>query len=173
MLSDTPNGPAPASVHAEILLAWLQDGEELALLDAREQGVYFESHLFHAASVPLSSLELDLEPLVPRKSTRMVWCDRSGAADGLAATAARRAAALGWNNCHVLEGGIDGWAANGGELYAGINVPSKAFGEFVEHTYDTPRIPAPELQQLLDADEDGEPGGCAGKRDDGVAARRS
>jgi rhodanese-related sulfurtransferase len=154
MLSDADQQTTPRSVNAETLLAWLQDGDELALLDAREQGVYYESHLFHAASVPLSSLELNLGPLVPRSDTRTVWCDQSGATDGLAAVAAQRAAALGWTNCHVLEGGIDQWAASGGELYAGINVPSKAFGEFVEHTYDTPRIPAPKLQELLESDED-------------------
>ena len=34
-----------------------------------------------------------------------------------------------------------------------MNVPSKAFGEFVEHTYDTPRIPAAELAALLDSDD--------------------
>jgi rhodanese-related sulfurtransferase len=53
-----------------------------------------------------------------------------------------------------LQGGTGGWASNGGELYAGVNVPSKAFGEFVEHTYDTPRIPAAELKALIDANAD-------------------
>ena len=35
-------------------------------------------------------------------------------------------------------------------MYAGVNVPSKAFGEHVEHTYGTPRLPAAELKALLD-----------------------
>ncbi|MEM7324485.1 MAG: rhodanese-like domain-containing protein [Actinomycetota bacterium] len=142
------------SVDAGTLAAWLLDGDELAVLDAREQGVYYRSHLFHAASVPLSQLELVLPSLVPRTNTRVVWCDADGAVDGLAASAAARAAELGWTNGHVLDGGTAGWAATGGELYAGVNVPSKAFGEHVEHTYDTPRIPAAELQAMLDEGRD-------------------
>src|SRR5213075_3350361 len=39
-----------------------------------------------------------------------------------------------------------GW---GGELFSGVNVPSKAFGEFIEHHYNTPRMPAAELQKLI------------------------
>ena len=132
------------------LSEWLVDGEELALLDAREQGAFSERHLFHAAGVPLSQFELVFEALVPRRSVRMVWCDDDGAPDGLAARAAAKAASFGWTNIGLLTGGIDAWAANGGEVYSGVNVPSKAFGEFVETTYDTPRITADELKSLLD-----------------------
>ena len=134
----------------------LIDGGELALLDAREQGVYFQSHLFHAACVPLSQLELVLEDLVPRRSTPIVWCDADGTAGGLADRAAARATELGWTDCSVLGGGTAAWAADGGELYSGVNVPSKAFGEYVEHTFDTPRMPATEVKGLLDAASRGE-----------------
>ncbi|MGB5756417.1 MAG: rhodanese-like domain-containing protein, partial [Acidimicrobiales bacterium] len=150
MLNEQSAGPAPM-ISAETLSDWLLDGDELALVDAREQGVYFDSHLFHAACVPLSQLELLLDQLVPRRTTRMVWCD-DGVGD-LAVRAARRAGELGWSNCSVLDGGTAAWAEMGGELYAGVNVPSKAFGEFVEHTYGTPRIPAAELKALLDRGE--------------------
>jgi len=134
----------------------LADGSELALLDAREQGVYFQSHLFHAACVPVSNLELVLEDLVPRRSTPIVWCDANGADGGLANRAAARAAELGWTDNTVLAGGVDAWAADGGELYSGVNVPSKAFGEYVEHTFDTPRLPATEIDALLQASARGE-----------------
>lgn len=131
-------------------------GGEVALLDAREQGVYHRSHLFHAACVPMSQLELVLADLVPRRSTPIVWCDDDGAAGGLAERAAARAAALGWTDTTVLTGGAAGWAAAGGELYSGVNVPSKAFGEYVEHTFDTPRLPAAEVNSLLEAADRGE-----------------
>lgn len=134
-------------VSAADLRAWLTDGSELALLDAREQGVYFRSHLFHAACVPLSCLELDLPRLVPRRDTLIVWCDDG---EGLAERAAAKAAELGYSQCRVLNGGINAWAESGGELYSGVNVASKAFGEFVEHAYGTPRIPASELKAMLD-----------------------
>lgn len=139
-------------VGAAALMEWLLDGAELALLDAREEGVFFDSHLFHAACVPLSQLELLLPTLVPRATTRIVWCD-DGTED-LAVRAAAKATELGWSECHVLDGGTAAWAANGGELYAGVNVPSKAFGEYVEHTFDTPRIPAAELNELLGSGQD-------------------
>jgi len=130
------------------LAAWLADGDELALLDARETGAYSDEHLFHAVNVPLSQLELHLEALVPRRATRMVWTD-DGHSD-LAARAARKSTEAGWTNVSVLHGGNQAWAAAGGELYSGVNVPSKAFGELIEHRHDTPRISAEELQALVD-----------------------
>lgn len=146
-------------VDVATLRTWLADGQELALLDAREQGVYFRSHLFHAASVPVSQLELVLETLVPRRGTRIVWCDdgepsaSAGDGRGLAELAAERATAWGWANCSVLDGGTRAWAESGGELYSGVNVPSKAFGELVEHRYGTPHLSATELKARLDAHE--------------------
>ena len=136
------------AVDAEVLADWLVDGDELAVLDAREQGVFLDGHLFHAACVALSSLEFTLPTVVPRRSTRMVWCD--GGNDDLATRAAERAAGMGWTNGHVLTGGVDAWAASGREVYRGVNVPSKAFGEHVEHTYGTPRLPAADVKQMLD-----------------------
>jgi rhodanese-related sulfurtransferase len=141
-----------ATIDTATLADWLVDGDELAVLDAREQGVFLESHLFHAACIPLSHLELLMPPRVPRLDTRVVWCD-DGSSD-LAARAAMRAAELGWSNGVVLEGGSPAWEADGRELYAGVNVPSKAFGEHVEHTYGTPRMPAAEVKQLIDSAAD-------------------
>ena len=49
----------------------------------------------------------------------------------------------------VLEGGIDAWERAGFVLFSGVNVPSKAFGEYIEHESGTPNIAAAELEQLL------------------------
>ena len=142
------------TVDASTLRAWLQDGDEIALIDPREQGVYYRSHLFFAISVPLSRLELMIGDLVPRRGTRIVIVDDShGGADSLADRAARRLRTLEYTNLYILDGGNAAWQADGGELFSGVNVPSKAFGEFVEHSYDTPRIPADELKSLIDQDE--------------------
>lgn len=141
-------------IDSATLMTWLLDGDELALLDPREEGVFYTGHLFHAACVPLSALELELERRVPRRSTRIVWCDAGdGDAAGLAQRAMERAAVLGWTNQCLLDGGLAAWSAAGGEIYEGVNVPSKAFGEFVEHTWDTPRIPPAELERLIDDGE--------------------
>ncbi|MEM9563880.1 MAG: rhodanese-like domain-containing protein [Actinomycetota bacterium] len=147
---------SPDDLRRRLVAIGRGDGGELALLDAREQGVYHRSHLFNAACVPLSNLELLLGDLVPRRSAPIVWCDDDGADDGLAVRAAARAAELGWTDVAVLVGGNDAWAAGGGELYSGVNVPSKAFGEYVEHTFDTPRLPATEVKALLDGAERGD-----------------
>ena len=140
------------TVEPDELADWIVDGGELAVLDAREQGVFLSGHLFHAACVPLSHLELQLPIVVPRPGTRIVWCD--GGSDDLAERAAARAAQLGWVDCSVLDGGTRAWAASGRELYAGVNVPSKAFGEHVEHTYGTPRLPAADVKAMLDRGDD-------------------
>ena len=129
----------------------LGDGRELALLDVREEGVFAKGHLLTAACVPLSRLELRLDALVPRRATRVVLCDDDG-------SLAQRAAALmrrhGWRHVSVLAGGAPGWRLAGYELFSGVYVPSKAFGEYVEHACGTPRISAAELKAKLDAGED-------------------
>ena len=138
-------------VRAEKLKEWLSDGDEIALLDVREQGQYGERHLFFAVSLPYSRFELGLSALVPNPSTRLVLCDN---AEGVADRAAARAATLGYRNVHVLAGGVEAWGSAGYTLYAGVNVPSKAFGELVEHERHTPRVTAQDLQTLRESGDD-------------------
>ena len=128
---------------AKTLKAWLSDGGEIALLDVREHGRYGEGHLFFAVPLPYSRFELGLPALVPNPRVRLVLCDDG---EGVAERAAKRAAALGYGNVHVLAGGTAAWKAAGYTLYAGVNVPSKAFGELVELERHTPRVTAEELQ---------------------------
>ncbi|HJY76008.1 MAG TPA: rhodanese-like domain-containing protein [Burkholderiales bacterium] len=120
---------------------------ELALLDVREQGVHYRGHPFFACSAPLSRLELMIRDLVPRAAAPVVVLDAGG--DGLAEKATERLASMGYSDVSVLDGGCAGWQAAGGELFSGVNVPSKAFGEFVEHRYDTPRISANQLHEWV------------------------
>ena len=126
-------------------------GGELAILDVREEGVHARAHLFLATSAPLSQLELRIGRLVPRLATRIVLVDDDERLAQRAACVLRR---LGYRDLHVLAGGHAGWKAAGYELYSGVHVPSKAFGEHVEHHDDTPRIAAAELKAKLDAGED-------------------
>ncbi|MEK9777372.1 MAG: rhodanese-like domain-containing protein, partial [Quisquiliibacterium sp.] len=114
----------------ELLLA----DSELALVDVREQGVHYRGHPFFAVPMPLSRLELLVADLLPRKDVRIVLLD--GGDDGLADQAARKLAELGYRQLEVLAGGCAAWQADGGELFSGVNVPSKAFGEFIEHHYN-------------------------------------
>jgi rhodanese-related sulfurtransferase len=136
----------PILVEAGALRAMLADGQELAIVDLREELIFSQSHLLFARSVPLSRLELKFARLVPRRGTRIVLCD---GADGLCERAADILARAGYTNLHALDGGVAGWAQAGFELFSGVNVPSKAFGEFVEHASATPSIDAAELARLM------------------------
>jgi rhodanese-related sulfurtransferase len=139
------------TVTARDLRTVLADGAEIALLDVREAGQFGESHLLFAVPLPYSRLELDVTTLVPRRSTRIVLCDDRGS--DAAELAARRLTALGYTNLCILEGGVAGWTAAGYRLYKGVNVPSKLFGELIEHAYHTPRVTAQELVRMKEAGE--------------------
>ena len=143
---------APPAIAAPLLppaelKAMLRDGGELAILDLREEGVFAEGHLLYAASAPLSRLELRIDQLVPRRDTRIVLCDDN---DGLGHRAARKLMHWGYRDLAVLAGGVRGWRDAGYELFSGVHVPSKAFGEFIEHRAATPRLDAAEVKALMD-----------------------
>jgi rhodanese-related sulfurtransferase len=124
----------------------LADGEELALIDLREELPFSQSHLLWARNVPLSRLELQFPRLVPRLTTRIVLCDDN---DGLVGRAAQILSDAGYSSLACLDGGTDAWAAAGYVLFSGVHVPSKAFGEFVEHDSGTPSVSAIELAALM------------------------
>jgi rhodanese-related sulfurtransferase len=128
-------------------LRGLFDGSgELALVDVREELIYSQGHLLLARSAPLSRFELKFAQLVPRRETPIVLCDDNA---GLAERAAAILARNGYGNLRILAGGVAAWAAAGFELFSGVNVPSKAFGEYIEHADGTPSISADELARLL------------------------
>lgn len=133
------------------LRGMFDDGGELALVDVREELIYSQGHLLLARSVPLSRLELKFAALVPRHETRIVLCDDG---DGLAERAAAILSRNRYTDLRVLGGGIAAWAAAGFEVFTGVNVPSKAFGEFVEHEDGTPSISADELARLFREEAD-------------------
>ena len=121
-------------------------GGELALLDVREEGVFSDGHMLYACPLPLSRFELSILDLVPRRATPVVLCDDD---DGLSARAAAALARFGYSDVSVLDGGLPAWAAAGFVVFSGVNVPSKAFGEFVEVNYHTPDISAEDLNQKI------------------------
>ncbi len=147
--------PPAAIFHARVSPQALQDelrGEaEIAVLDVREAGRYARRHLLHAAPAPLWRLELLADRLVPRRGTRIVLVDDD---ETLAHQAAAKLARLGWTDIAVLAGGTDGWEREGRELFSGTNVPSKAFGEVIEHEKHTPWIDVDELHERVARGDD-------------------
>lgn len=137
-------------IDAPTLKSWINDSEELALLDVREAGQFGEDHMLHAIPCPYSIIETRAPLLAPRTTVRIALID---AADGTAQKAARRLDGMGYSDISILQGGNAAWAGAGYEVFQGVNVPSKAFGEVVEHAADTPRIPAEELNAMMEAGE--------------------
>jgi len=138
-------------VSAKELKAQLHDGGEIALLDPREEWTFGKRHLLMASCVPIGRLEIMVDDLVPRRNTRVVWCDDGG---GMADRAAAHMAALGYTDVAVLDGGVAAWESAGYRVYSGVHVPSKAFAEVVEHEAGTPWISAQDLKKLMDSGAD-------------------
>jgi len=147
--------PPAAIYHARISAQALQDelrgGGEIALLDVREAGRHARRHLLHVAPAPLWRLELLIDRLAPRRGARIVLVDDD---ETLAHQAAAKLARLGWTNISVLAGGTDAWEREGRELFSGTNVPSKAFGEVIEHEKRTPWIDVDELDARVARGDD-------------------
>ncbi|WP_315718213.1 MULTISPECIES: rhodanese-like domain-containing protein [unclassified Bradyrhizobium] len=139
--SDQPRQTTPT----ELRRRW-RAGEEVALLDVREEGPYSLSHPFFAVSLPLSQIELRILDLVPRLNVPVVVYDDG---EGYAARAVPRIHALGYTDVAMLAGGLSGYARHG-EVFRDVNVPSKAFGELVEAIRHTPSLSADEAKALIE-----------------------
>ncbi|WP_312793991.1 rhodanese-like domain-containing protein, partial [Tianweitania sp.] len=132
------------------LRAFWKTGREVALLDVREEGPFADAHPLFALSVPVSEVETSLPALVPRLGAPIVIYDDG---EGYAERAATRIVALGYSDVAILEGGLSAYREVG-EVYRDVNVPSKAFGELVEAIRHTPSLPANEVKQILETQED-------------------
>ncbi|MBS0222102.1 MAG: hypothetical protein JSR91_15310 [Proteobacteria bacterium] len=140
--------------------AMLTSGEVFAFFDVREEGEFsINGHPLFATPLPLSRLEPRAAALLPDPRTRIVLMDSGEESHdpqwaGRANRAAARLSKLGYTDLAVMKGGLKAWRDAGYEVFTGVNVPSKAFGEVVEHGNDTPRIDASDLQKLVDAKTD-------------------
>ena len=134
----------------------LKSGEIFAFFDVREEGEFStQGHPLFATPLPLSRLEPRALALLPDPHIRIVLMDDGEEGQlGRANRAAARLSQLGYTNLAVMAGGLKAWRDAGYEVFTGVNVPSKAFGEVVEHGNDTPRIDAADVQKLIDAKAD-------------------
>ena len=132
---------------AELRRRW-RAGEDVALIDTREEGPYSLSHPFFAVSLPLSQIELRILDLIPRHTAPIVVYDDG---EGTATRAVPRIEALGYTDVSILAGGLAGYARLG-EVFRDVNVPSKAFGELVEAIRHTPSLPADVVKRLIETE---------------------
>lgn len=127
------------------LRARLSGTQEHAILDVRREGDFAKDHLFFACNIPRSVLELRIEQLVPRTDTPITIVAKGP----FAADVGELLAQFGYTDVHLLDGETAGWSAAGGQLFSGMNVPSKAFGEFVEIEAETPHIAPEDLARVF------------------------
>ena len=141
----------------------LRAKREIALIDVREEDPYAQAHPLFAVQLSAGRIELDAPWRLPRRDVTIAVYDDG---EGLAEAAARQLQALGYTQVHLLAeerapeqasagpGGLAAWRAGGGELFRDVNVPSKAFGELVEHLLHTPSLPAEQVQALIEGGAD-------------------
>lgn len=123
----------------------LASGEEVAFIDIREAGEYGNGHALLAVNLPWSELEIRVGQLIPRLPTPIIVQDATD--DGRAITAAQRLQQLGYQNIRLAQGGVQGWQQAGYPLFHGVNVPSKAFSEWIEREAHTPTLSATTLAE--------------------------
>lgn len=92
-----------ASISPRVLRHHWITGQEIALIDVREEGSYADAHPLFAVSVPVSEIEARLPPLVPRLSAPIVVYDDG---EGYAERAVPRIQALGFRTVLILLGGL-------------------------------------------------------------------
>jgi rhodanese-related sulfurtransferase len=125
--------------------------QEIALIDVREEDPFVQEHPLFAANFPAGRIELEAWNRIPRRDTPVVVYDNG---EGLAEPTARTLQRLGYTDVALLDGGLAGWRAAGGEIFKDVNVPSKSFGELVESERHTPSLSAQEVKALIDRQDD-------------------
>jgi len=129
----------------------LRSRHEIALIDVREEHPFAQAHPLFAVQLSAERIALDASWRLPRRDVCIAVYDDG---EGLAEPSARLLQSLGYSAVFLLEGALDGWRRSGGELFRDVNVPSKAFGELVEHELGTPSLPTEEVKALIDQGAD-------------------
>jgi rhodanese-related sulfurtransferase len=149
-MSDSLNS-IPLRHTAELTQA-LRNGQEVAIVDLREEADFGTGHPLFATNLPLSKLEIEVLDRIPRRSTAITLYDngqcynpRTGTR--LAEVAYQRLKALGYVDVALLAGDLAGWKEAGGEVFTDLNSQSKAFAAWAEyhHQPSAPQESAPEI----------------------------
>lgn len=99
----------PADVQAR-----LAAGEQIYILDVREQHEFREAHVPGSVLVPLANLSMKIADL-PKDRPIVAIC-RSGNRSGVATSMLKRA---GFAHVQNMKGGIIAWARSGGQIKSG------------------------------------------------------
>jgi rhodanese-related sulfurtransferase len=140
-----------AAISCDDLARLMASEQRFAVFDVRERGEYNQCQIPNTTSLPRSQIEFRIADLVPDHKVRLIVYDEGGARAPLASATLVR---LGYQYVAVLDGGLPAWQSQGRPTSAGVNVPSKAFGERVHHERDVPDLTAEELKSLQDRSTD-------------------
>jgi rhodanese-related sulfurtransferase len=144
-------------ISARLLHDRLQDGSEIALLDAREAADFAKGHINLARHLPLSTLEMEIARAVPRLATPVVLCDggdarqEGGSSRGIADRAYAVLQRLGYTQIVILRGGVAEWIAHGFQVLEGYATLVRAFADQVRERLEIPTISVSQLHERISA----------------------
>ena len=92
------------------LKTWLDSGEQLLLIDVREDNEWQAGHASSAIHISRGTLEGGIEKAAPDKAQRVVLYCRSGSRSALAADTLQK---MGYTNVFSLAGGFTAYQAAG------------------------------------------------------------
>ncbi len=108
----------PQTIRADELKTWLTTGADVAILDVRSAAEFESLHITGSHNVPLPLLAEHASELAARLDTKVVLVCQSGAR---ASEARKNLATAGFNNAHVLVGGVLGFRQAAGPTVEGTN----------------------------------------------------
>ncbi|HEY7167000.1 MAG TPA: rhodanese-like domain-containing protein [Candidatus Binatia bacterium] len=138
-------------ISATDLAALMSSDGLYAVFDIRERGEFNESQISFATSLPRSQIEFRIGDLVPAPEIPVIVY---GVGDGREQLAATTIENLGYANVSILTGGLSAWKDAHLLVVSGVNVPSKAFGERLQHQENVPEITPQELKALQETSAD-------------------
>ena len=107
---------AVTSIDADTLRTWLQDPDDLIVIDVRFAAEFESLHIRGSYNVPLPLLAEHTDELAERLGKRVVLVCQSGTRAEQART---RLGSAGIGSAHVLTGGVPAFAAAGGDVVRG------------------------------------------------------
>jgi rhodanese-related sulfurtransferase len=132
-------------ISCEAVAALMASDGLFAVFDVRERGEFNECQIGTATSLPRSQIEFRIAQLVPNRTVPIVVYDEGGER---ALLGAKTLTEVGYEQVSILDGGLTEWRKEGRPTVSGVNVPSKAFGEKVQHERNIPEISPEELNRL-------------------------
>lgn len=110
------SAPTPDRVDAATVLEWIREPDAVTVIDVRSPAEFETAHIAGSHNVPLDLLGEHAAQLAARLDRKVVLVCQSGTR---AAQAQQRLAGVGAENLHVLDGGVPGYAAAGGDVERG------------------------------------------------------